>query len=686
MDKLLDLVGKYKIASIAPANQGAIESLWKEYMMKDTPMGCLFSHNDFKSQLDDKKNLILLHASLNVEEIKRDKTLFSSGGGLGGVVYCTPVNSDGSAHNLTGFILNEELPGFISHRNSQPHPNIGLVAIEIPFSLFKSKACSLAEISYIEFGKEYLNSYDRLLRKGKISSLKNESVLKSLEKEFKGLIPFIRLFCPSMYEVPTETFIHLLEKNIPKSEMILNCYFETVLEYFYLHQNDENAFFAKNRGELNNYSVKKMIFDIVPGLYDGFSTRKFKVKPSDLVDYVKRANKRSRFIKKFDSDHFYLYLRWRLSYYIFVIMLGGIDIKKNHNYSSNEIIEKYPNLAGQLKYKIMQSDSHLIEAEFSKNFLSSGSDIKIVLYKNIPKGELGLRVNKANDIRFFEAHINEDHKVILGNQIDINISNKLIEPQNSVMRDPSYSNERPLYILAKSKSLGELQIMDRETLTWIEQRTKNYVFKPSSKLPFLFKEDIQILEKYFPRKIWFLSKPHSEGIHGRRHIGRVSLFALLLCNYISTSADIKYCAFLASIVHDLRRLNDNKDINHGDRSAKWLKENLNPFRPIINKFDIDIDDVALAVKYHNIESSQIPDSLTDNCMKTISILKTADALDRFRQPKESWWPDAEKLLEPSATELIFLARRITLHSENQYLNGIDAKTAVLDSTNFIKLM
>ena len=54
----------------------------------------------------------------------------------------------------------------------------------------------------------------------------------------------------------------------------------------------------------------------------------------------------------------------------------------------------------------------------------------------------------------------------------------------------------------------------------------------------------------------------------------------------------------------------------------------------------------------------------------INVLKTADALDRFRLPRTKWWVDPEKLEIKDVNWLIPLARYITLRSEYLALEGV----------------
>jgi hypothetical protein len=677
--RLSDLVETYKKLSLYPSNESRVDKLWSSYLEKDTPMGPLYYDNDLQRQLAGGKDIILLHATSNIDQIKKDRILLSSGGGLGGVVYCTPVHSDNSPHNLLDFILDEEMPNFIAKQSNRSiNQDIGIIAIKIPRKLVKSEKFEVVSNNYLKHGKNYLNAFNRLADRGEIPGLSRIRVMTDLSVEFKKLTPFLELFYPEQYQVSDAIFIKRLESILSKSETVLNFYFETILEYFFLHQDGKAAKLKQTKGELNNIAIKKMVFDLVPELYQGFSTRKFKTKPSAIVKYLNQQANKDPIITNFDEAHFFLYLRWRLSYYIRFILLSGVNLKRDHSYSTAEITHFFPNLAGQLIYKIMQSDSYKIESEFSKTFLNTKASLQIVYYENIPKGELGLRLKGENQgVEFYEARIDSGHLVVLGEKLDLRVPNILVGPSKSIMRNPSHSllnkisdnKYIPLYILAERKKLGPVQTMDRESLDWISESSRKILYKREQDGVRLSTKDASMLKMFFPKPDWFYSSKHINTIHGQRHIGRVSVFALLICNYLSVSEEKRRAALLAAVVHDLRRKNDNQDIKHGNRAAKWLNANSGLFGSLID--DDTFEDVLTAVKYHNIENGLIPKRAQEESGDVIRILKTADALDRFRLPKTKWWVNIERLEMKDVVSLIPLARYITLRSEYLALEGVN---------------
>ena len=242
----------------------------------------------------------------------------------------------------------------------------------------------------------------------------------------------------------------------------------------------------------------------------------------------------------------------------------------------------------------------------------------------------------------------------------------------------------PLYLLAKRGKLAKVQKMDLETLNWIAKNSKYISYDKKHTEYFLTKNDIFLFKKYFPVKKLFLSSIHSNTIHGQRHIGRVAILALLICNRYLFSKQIKNSVFLAAICHDLQRQNDNEDIFHGQRSANWLRKHRKSFKEIIR--ETNFQSVLATIKYHNLENNQIPKKIRSKYSKIIGIIKTADALDRFRQPKKKWWVDPKKLKLHKASEFIPFAKYLTIRSEYLALKKIGNKKSLLKAMEDSKIL
>ncbi len=208
----------------------------------------------------------------------------------------------------------------------------------------------------------------------------------------------------------------------------------------------------------------------------------------------------------------------------------------------------------------------------------------------------------------------------------------------------------PLYKELEERPYPKHQYMDKESVLWLE---KNLNIKiNSNKIKDLFSK----YKKYPIKKLDFnikaYEKNNSLGIHGIRHQLRVSLYIWLLVQYYNIKIKNEDLIELlqASLYHDLKRKNDNTDKKHGMRSAKWIKKNYNY---------ID-NNIIEAISNH--------DSKTDNNDIYTVLIKTADALDRYRLPKEKWWIKKEYLFMNIDEEILEICKYITLLVEKKTYN------------------
>lgn len=124
-----------------------------------------------------------------------------------------------------------------------------------------------------------------------------------------------------------------------------------------------------------------------------------------------------------------------------------------------------------------------------------------------------------------------------------------------------------------------------------------------------------------------------DGIHGYLHMKRVFLHSMVLANKIGIIDKDVFILSYASQYHDIGRINDGVDLEHGLRSWQKVKKlNLVSFGDnqdlLITKFIIEyhnIDDVR-ALK--RLKNSPIQDK--DRAWKLYSIFCDADNLDRVR--------------------------------------------------------
>ncbi len=229
------------------------------------------------------------------------------------------------------------------------------------------------------------------------------------------------------------------------------------------------------------------------------------------------------------------------------------------------------------------------------------------------------------------------------------------------------------------------QFMDLETLNWIKKNKPS--FNISAHLKFNLKSKIDNylseINNYIPELDWFLVSKKKDTIHGMRHILRVIFHSLLLVSLSEkkTPSLIKN-ALVASSLHDLRRKNDLMDLNHGKKAARWFKNNTSL---IENQYKIqlsqkDIDEIYYAILFHNLPYKEVVESTFYEQYKTlIDILKTADALDRYRLPSLRLWIKDKLIPIITPDYLKCIAYQLVISSEIKYLNGLTNVYSVLEA-------
>jgi len=135
---------------------------------------------------------------------------------------------------------------------------------------------------------------------------------------------------------------------------------------------------------------------------------------------------------------------------------------------------------------------------------------------------------------------------------------------------------------------------------------------------------------------------------------------------------------IATSIHDCRRLNDKGDAMHGKRAKDWFEVNSKDISEVFGRVSQDEQDQICYI----VENHEIPQNEYIKCSeyeKSLQILKLADALDRYRQPKLKWRINTKYLdLKPDLKELIF-AYELVVASEDNFLNGKSSYESIISS-------
>lgn len=224
--------------------------------------------------------------------------------------------------------------------------------------------------------------------------------------------------------------------------------------------------------------------------------------------------------------------------------------------------------------------------------------------------------------------------------------------------------------------------MDQETLNWICAHRPRFRKYQQKKIKLTHAQFSSLPLK---RK-WFLEPRIINGIHGIRHALRVSIYAGILAASFGLSQKEQGAVAIAALLHDIRRKNDKGDVNHATRCASWLRahsSDVSYLRFIATDQRVSI---LAAIKLHEIPYEGIVDSSEYKKNRWIvDMLKTADALDRYRLPKLKWWINDVYLKIKPSERLRALAFDLTTISEQLFLHGASNRDAVSLALKALKI-
>lgn len=237
---------------------------------------------------------------------------------------------------------------------------------------------------------------------------------------------------------------------------------------------------------------------------------------------------------------------------------------------------------------------------------------------------------------------------------------------------------KPLYKLAIEGDLPKYQYLDIDTVEWITKNIpKDFLRIDISSIKRKYKDLICDLIKYLPKEDWYYDERVAKGIHGIMHALRTSVYIHILNNEMNLGLNKKLLTAIG-MLHDIGRREDNSTATHGVLSEQWISKNRETLEDVYN-----IDDekfiliILLSVKSHDIIYSKIGlDKYDNNQQLYINILKTADALDRYRLPKKKWWIDDKYLKIIPSTEIKAFSFYFMIYLEKEKNNLINYKELV----------
>ena len=239
-------------------------------------------------------------------------------------------------------------------------------------------------------------------------------------------------------------------------------------------------------------------------------------------------------------------------------------------------------------------------------------------------------------------------------------------------------NDTPALIeLAAKGLLPEFQYMDRPTWRWILRNNPGYRLDPADTIA----PALAWLCALTPPQDWFLDRRVCDSLHGLRHLKRTAYYSLLLASQAGLELEQAKLAAVAALLHDIRRRQDKADAGHAVRAATWCRANATKIAQYwhIDISELELNSITAALALHETpyaDFTPAQQTLYKTHQAYVDILKTADALDRYRLPKLSWWINDSRLEITPSVSLKQCAYEIVLASEGYFLQKDDSLASV----------
>lgn len=234
--------------------------------------------------------------------------------------------------------------------------------------------------------------------------------------------------------------------------------------------------------------------------------------------------------------------------------------------------------------------------------------------------------------------------------------------------------------LAARRSLPFHQHMDPETVEWITAHRPDFPSTVPTK-PLSPSSQALLRASAVPAG-WYAERTVYDTIHGVRHGMRVAALAALLAEAHGLDSGDTAAVIVAAAIHDCRREHDRADNGHGARAAQWFMDHAST---VWRQFGLAIDvrntvRVASAIHVHERPYGHFDEHDRQRYRRAerlCDLLKAADALDRYRQPKLNWWPEERHVREPYFEQMKPMAFALVVLSETAHLAGTGSAESVL---------
>jgi hypothetical protein len=432
---------------------GLDEYLWRQKIVTETPNGRLITQNSFFESLKQSDRVYLAHITYNLDEILRNRRIFSSGGCLAGSIYCTPLSVNGDKlrmHNLGVYVAETEAPMMANNKHDKKQPEILIFEVKTD----EDAHHNLIGIDYLRMGEVHYSIYKQL--EYLLSYEERSELHKTIISNMKQSLDYLSLCSESYYSgelLDPDYFLNIFIGNIQFLPILGYLYFEAISEYLMLFQDNDEAKRYMEVGELYNQTYKELMYALQPELKQNFKLSGFQPSTDELLEYLKSK----RIFVKFDSKQFKDWLTRRLIYLTNARLFdennkNNIEWRRFH-WDFNNIAEYARPLLGHLIHRELRNFGRYPSFYFYFDQTKAlqvwnywnHMDIEIPFNGVMPKGEVGINPALPHlTYKVFRGKYISDHSgfkyVEPAKELDISIEPKLVDLRYSSMHSKHNRN------------------------------------------------------------------------------------------------------------------------------------------------------------------------------------------------------------------------------------------------------
>lgn len=355
---------------------------WNEYFLNNLRAKGL--NEDQEIWMSPSGTYRFIHFSPKLPEILESGSINISGGGLMGVVYVTPIRTDGRVHNLGQYIYEVEFPQSLNDRS------VECLVFEISGEQY-TKASSAGKFNYIFKSSHYAQA----------------DITPSTKDLYENVLLEIR----QLLIENDDSFLGKVDALFQKYTFLKHVYFEGLNEYLYTRQDSSESLEYLRTGEVYARKIKDYLFTVTPKLKTNFSTTHF---VTNSGAHISNLKEKRDIIKNFDSYDFINFITQRIRFYL------------------NELQNHPEAVLGRLLLKTETGPSkNIIEQNGADSLREELGDIALFQYETVPKGELGITASK--DVSVYKAKYSKGTVDQL-ERVDIEINPQLTDHNQSILR------------------------------------------------------------------------------------------------------------------------------------------------------------------------------------------------------------------------------------------------------------